>query len=131
MSKLWTDEDIAAAAAMWANLPELSREQRAKVVGPAIGRSPNGVLHRFAKCGPSFDKAVIPPSNKYNRAPDHVLAARDLAIATDTRSPAAVMLGEPPPGRSALDRYTPPSPPKHRAWADAFADKNIRLGGGR
>jgi hypothetical protein len=36
-----------------------------------------------------------------------------------------------PPGRSALDRYTPPAPPKHRAWADAFADKNIRLGGGR
>jgi hypothetical protein len=130
MSKLWTEEDVATAAALWAGLSDMLQQQRAEIVGEAIGRTYHGVLHRYNKFGDSFDGATRGPmSAKHNRAPDHVLAERDRAIASDTRSPAAVMLGEPPPGRSALDRYTPPGPPRNIPWADAFGSRHSRLGG--
>jgi len=127
---LWTAAEEAIARRMWVELTGYSKIERGTIIGKEIGRTAHAVERKFRDLGGGEGLMRGEPRKSLPGAVD-VFAERDRVMVQDTRPAHERLMGDPPPGRSALDRYTPPAPPKHRAWADAFSDKNIRLGGGR
>lgn len=118
----WTAHDIETAAAMWrtmltepAQRGESVRGKQKTVcnqIGKVLGRTGNAVHARFADCGPRF--MVRTPScgatddKKLDR--DTQIQRDALAHARERQSPLSAMLGDPPPGFSALDQRRQSSP---------------------
>lgn len=109
----WSAEDIAIAAAIWAaecgapgSTRELSRGEvyrTVKMIADAVGRSPSAVDARRRQIG--FWPKIGPIIAARNRISERLMddaAAR--ASASESHSLVGAMMGDPPPGFSALDR---------------------------
>lgn len=85
-------------------------------VSRIVGRAPNACSTKYRHmCRSDWDKSrpVFSGTLSYEKAPAHVLDERARRyeaifdrdqVALDTGNPTAIILGDPPPGRSALDR---------------------------
>lgn len=121
----WTPHDIKSAAEMYNYLIEHNSPNAAcEIIGKAIGRSPKSVKSRVYVCGPSFNggkRAIKRPyrkrtpkiprianfihkGKKYVKADPAALAERDQRRSLVPASTTALLMGDPLPGRSALDQ---------------------------
>jgi len=101
----WTAEECATAARMWQELGDMTKIQKCREIGKAIGRSYLAVEFQEKVRGPTFD-GIAPVAERLdprNCPPAHVLEERNRAYAGDVSLTAAWM-GDPLPGRSALER---------------------------
>lgn len=111
--KLWTEAEVEQAAAIWerdhvsryggARGPNGSQLEVCTTIAEALGRSVGSVLTRFQDCGPAFvgrrkahPAAIVLTPEEYDRQRRN--EARDRMNLT------GLVLGDPPPGYSALDK---------------------------
>jgi hypothetical protein len=112
----WTAAEIATAARLWAELTAAGVPPGPAYaeIGRALGRKPAAVQSRRKNFGESFaasPRSKLPPTRvtageaTAPRASLLLLAARDRrSAALDRRDLTARLMGDPPPGYSALDR---------------------------
>lgn len=123
----WTREDCATAARMWREMSAQDEEARAAAIGHMIARKPHTVLRRHLEFGSSFAGEGVSRAAPRAPVPPHVLAERDAIIAASPRSLTAALLGDPLPGRSALDRrpQAGPSPSLPMGWGEALRGRTV------
>lgn len=112
-SRYWSPEEAELALKTWQSLdPQMSETQRCKIVAGVIGRSPDAIFGRRRDHGESFgvhgkpirrEKRERPPTRDIV-VPDEVWEERDKAYERGHQSISAMLMGDPLPGRSALDR---------------------------
>jgi hypothetical protein len=112
----WTAEQIALAAEIWqrevsdvygSDPPRGLRERVIHNIAARIDRKTWSVARRLSDHGPSFGAPMIRGlgSLEAKRAPPELLVDREhRARAATRRTLTQVVLGDPPPGYSALDR---------------------------
>lgn len=105
--KPWSADDIATAARMWQELIVSKDDGRSRKhdeyrqIGEALKRKPQAVYGRFRKYGPRFvylergQSSPVPVAAEMERS--RLLAARA------RQCPLSAIMGDPPPGFSALD----------------------------
>lgn len=107
----WTAEDVRIAAkTFWrARAQGLNRMDSIRKAAEACGKARSTVQARYKDYGSSFRNLKIEAQGDRRESrhgpPDTVLAERDRNYAAmDRMSLGARLMGDPPPGRSALDR---------------------------
>jgi hypothetical protein len=83
----------------------------------------NGVVVHGIGRGKSYLDHVGLEKPGTDRPSDKLLREKDARIAADTRTPQEILLGNPPPGRSALDQRNSHQPPKTISAVTAPAEK--------
>jgi hypothetical protein len=83
----------------------------------------NGVVVHGIGRGKSYLDHVGLEKPGTDRPSDRLLRERDARIAADTRTPQEMLLGNPPPGRSALDQRKPPESPKTMSAITGLVEK--------
>lgn len=116
----WNDDQIKQAAALWREHVARngkSKEDAYRIIAAHIDHSARGVEARYRRCGPHFAVShAARPSRTYHFAhiqleqrvePSPIaLAERDARINLAPQSTTAMLMGDPPPGRSALDQIS-------------------------
>lgn len=113
----WSAREIATAARIWREqMTEPATRGEAifgrknavcQAIGDAIGRTVYAVKGRFRDHGVAFISPAAASCGKPDPArlePETALGRDALAHARARQSPIAAMLGDPPPGYSALDQ---------------------------
>lgn len=119
----WTEEEIALAESLYRELRRTMRPMQAyRVIGERLGRGMRAVQDRIIGGRNVYSRAERDQSGCIVRRipgpPEHVLRERDEAIAHIPTTTQALM-GDPPPGRSALSRHQPWRP-VWRTWLEGF-----------
>lgn len=98
---LWQDHFVDLFGDDWKTAPKGATTRAHQRIAIATGRDFESVWNRFNRFGPSFGAN----QEGYSKVSPQALAERMLRKDAEMRqSPIAALLGEPPPGYSALDR---------------------------
>lgn len=110
----WTDADMAHAEKRWRELfvdvwgtsaPRHERHLIFEVIGRKLGRTASAVEHRLRYFGASFGLyAASKPLTQPVEVSQAMLDARERNAARLRQDPCSALMGDPPPGFSALDQ---------------------------